>query len=105
MSTFSPASRKGILTEQLHPETHSPSEKKERKTYHMLQTLKVNCSPTYNSGVEALKPQKATSIPSSELAAILSAGALVKPRHGLGATPDRIPHLHLVSIPKRLLGS
>lgn len=44
-----------------------------KKRYHMLQTLKVNCSLTYNSGAEALKPQEATSIPSSELAAILSA--------------------------------
>lgn len=37
----------------------------------------VNCALTYNSGAEALKPQEATSIPSSELAAILSAEALV----------------------------
>lgn len=39
----------------------------------MLQTLKVNCSLTYNSGAEAFKPQEATSIPSWALAAILSA--------------------------------
>lgn len=30
----------------------------------MLQTLKVNCSLTYNSGAEAFKPQEAASIPS-----------------------------------------
>lgn len=39
----------------------------------MLQTLKVNCSLTYNSGAEAFKPQEAASIPSWALAAILSA--------------------------------
>lgn len=44
-----------------------------KKRDHMLQTFKVNCSLTYNSGAEALKPQEATSIPSSELVAILSA--------------------------------
>lgn len=44
----------------------------------MLQTLKVNCSLTFNSGAEALKPQEATSIPSSELnsySICLSSGA------------------------------
>lgn len=40
---------------------------------HMLQTFKVNCFLTYNSGAEALKPHEATSIPSSERVAILSA--------------------------------
>lgn len=43
----------------------------------MLQTLKVNCLLTYNSGAEALKPQEATRISSSVLAAILSAENLV----------------------------
>lgn len=62
---------KVALTDCLHLKP-LPSKKK-KKRYHMLQTLKVNCSLTYNSGAEALKPQEATSIPSSELAAILSA--------------------------------
>lgn len=56
----------------------------------MLQTLKVNCSLTYNSGAEDLKPQEATSIPNSELAAILSASALAEPRHALIGTPSHI---------------